>query len=139
LKKFDITLVFEKNAENCRNSQKIVIITSTPGLTDFSWYNMPKRGKIYQLTTKLPIAHLINPVVVKDSKWPYYTYDNIFLSKVLQNIPNWDFWSEKKPSGSPAPNTTFGDSWKLHLSKQYVHTKIFNGLCFGRIKSIKIF
>jgi hypothetical protein len=26
-----ITLVFEKNAENCRKSQKIVIITSTTG------------------------------------------------------------------------------------------------------------
>jgi hypothetical protein len=34
-KKVIITLVFEKNAnffaENCRKSQKIVIITSTPG------------------------------------------------------------------------------------------------------------
>jgi hypothetical protein len=38
----NITLVFEKNAkffaENCRKSQKIVIITSTPGRMD----NWPK-------------------------------------------------------------------------------------------------
>jgi hypothetical protein len=40
-KKLIITLVFEKNAiffaENCQKSQKIVTITSTPGLkrTDF--------------------------------------------------------------------------------------------------------
>jgi hypothetical protein len=35
-KKFIITLVFEKNAnffaENCRKSQKIMIITSTPAI-----------------------------------------------------------------------------------------------------------
>jgi hypothetical protein len=28
-----------------------------PGLPDFSWYKIPKRGKIYQMTTKY-------------SKWP---------------------------------------------------------------------
>jgi hypothetical protein len=30
----------------------------TPGLPDFSWYNIPKRGKIYQIT-------------IKYTKWPY--------------------------------------------------------------------
>jgi hypothetical protein len=25
---------------------------AAPGLPDFSWYDLPKRGKIYQMTTK---------------------------------------------------------------------------------------
>jgi hypothetical protein len=29
-----------------------------PGLSDFSWYNIPKRGKIYQIS-------------IKYTKWPY--------------------------------------------------------------------
>jgi hypothetical protein len=48
-----ITLVFEKNAnffaENCRKSQKIVIITSTPG---------PRQST--QLPEKLYVHHLVS-------------------------------------------------------------------------------
>jgi hypothetical protein len=44
-----ITLVLEKNAkffdEICQKSQKTVIITSTPGLPDFSWCKHAKTGK----------------------------------------------------------------------------------------------
>jgi hypothetical protein len=28
-------------------------------------------------------------------------YTNTFQSKALQNLPNLDFWFEKKPSGNP--------------------------------------
>jgi hypothetical protein len=31
-----------------------------PGLPDFYWYNVPKQGKILQMTTKLPNAHKYN-------------------------------------------------------------------------------
>jgi hypothetical protein len=34
-------------------------ICSYAGLPDFSWYNIPKQGKIYQITTKLPNGHYI--------------------------------------------------------------------------------
>jgi hypothetical protein len=27
------------------------------GLPDFSWHNIPKRGEIYQTSTKLPNGH----------------------------------------------------------------------------------
>jgi hypothetical protein len=29
------------------------------GLSDFSWHNLPKRGKIYQIGTKLPNGHRV--------------------------------------------------------------------------------
>jgi hypothetical protein len=55
------------------------------GLPDFSWYNIPKRGKIYQITTKynkwllnLPIGGEINQIAIK--------YTNIFQYKILQNL-----------------------------------------------------
>jgi hypothetical protein len=64
------------------------------GLPDFSWYNKPKRGKIYQMTTKC-------------NKWPL----NLPIgSKIYHHIPIQDpqkftqnvfFWFENKPSGNP--------------------------------------
>jgi hypothetical protein len=46
------------------------------GLPDFYRYKIPKRGKmyqkLYQMTTKLPNAHKIYPMVVKYSKRPEY-------------------------------------------------------------------
>jgi hypothetical protein len=38
------------------------------GLPDFYWYNIPKRRKIYKITTRLPNAHKICPIVEKYSK-----------------------------------------------------------------------
>jgi hypothetical protein len=65
-------------------------------LPDFSWYNIPKRGKTYQMTTKLPNAHKIHPIVVIYYKGPECMYNNIFHSKILQNIPELRFlvWIE---------------------------------------------
>jgi hypothetical protein len=34
--------------------------------------------------------------------WPNgQKYNNTFYCKTLQNLPNWDFWSENIPSGNP--------------------------------------
>jgi hypothetical protein len=71
-----VTLVFEKNAnffaENWRKSQKIDIITTTPGLSDCSKYNRQKTGKLYQR-----LRLLIN----SDKKWVGIdlTYHAIFF------------------------------------------------------------
>jgi hypothetical protein len=103
--KIFITLVFEKNTnfftENWQKSQKSVIITSTPGLTDFSWCNIPKRGKNYPTTTKY-------------TKWPRISYQMVVnYSKWPQNIPTLSFPRHSKvypnrffcikiiPSGNP--------------------------------------
>jgi hypothetical protein len=35
---------------------------SVAGLPDFPWHNLPKRGKIYHMTTKFPNGHKIFPI-----------------------------------------------------------------------------
>jgi hypothetical protein len=60
-------------------------------LPDFSWHNIPKRGKLYQITTTLPNGHQVYQIAVKYFKKIYQH----FLSKI--NI-NWDYWFENKPS-----------------------------------------
>jgi hypothetical protein len=69
------------------------------GLFSYQKYNIPKRGKIY-LMTKFSNAPKIYPTVVKYCKLPEYisTFSIPRSSKIYSN---WDFWSEKKPSGSP--------------------------------------
>jgi hypothetical protein len=49
-----------------------------PGLPDFSWSKIPKRGKIYQITTKY-----IDQMVIK--------YTKIFHCKTPQNLPKLGF------------------------------------------------
>jgi hypothetical protein len=58
------------------------------------------------MTTKLPNAHKMYPVVVQYSKWSEYitTFSIPRSSKIY---PNWDFWFEKKPSGNPALEAVF--------------------------------
>jgi hypothetical protein len=34
-------------------------IRAGAGLPDFSWYKIPKQGKIYQITTTIPNVHKI--------------------------------------------------------------------------------
>jgi hypothetical protein len=66
-KKLNITLVFEKNAnffaENCRKSQKILIITSTPGI--LHWSVVSKHFSQYR---KQAGELLTNPNVFKHLK-----------------------------------------------------------------------
>jgi L-amino acid N-acyltransferase YncA len=48
--------------------------------TEWPYNNIPNIRKIFQMTIK---------------------YTNIFQSKALQKLPNWDFWFKNKPSGNP--------------------------------------
>jgi hypothetical protein len=69
-------------------------------MPDFYVYNIPKRGKIYQITTKyiklpqnIPNGHKIDFLSL-----------NIPTSSIARPskiYPNCDFWSENKPSGNP--------------------------------------
>jgi protoporphyrinogen oxidase len=63
-----------------------------PELPDFSWFNIPQRRKIYQMTIKytklpqnIPNGHKIYQMATKYAKWP-------------QNMPN--FHNRYVPSGS---------------------------------------
>jgi hypothetical protein len=56
--------------------------------------------KIYQITSKLPIAQKIYTMAVKYSTLSEYI-TTFFIPRSPKMYPNWDFWSEKKPSGNP--------------------------------------
>jgi hypothetical protein len=73
---------------------------SQAGLPDFSWHNIPKQGKIYQVTTTLQNGQRIFQMAVKYSKWPYNipTFPILRPSKIC---PNLDFWFENIPFGNP--------------------------------------
>jgi hypothetical protein len=84
-------------------------------LPDFSWYNIPKREKIYQMTAKHPKRLQNIPNGLKNIPKHYKTYQmdqkinkwshNLPISPVARlskNYPNWEFWFENKPSGNPA-------------------------------------
>jgi DNA-directed RNA polymerase subunit M/transcription elongation factor TFIIS len=58
-----------------------------PGLSDFCWYNIPKRRKNIKWTEKFTKRPQNKP-----------TSSTARTSKIY---PNWDFWSENKPSGNP--------------------------------------
>jgi hypothetical protein len=69
-------------------------------LPDFSFYNTPKRDKIYQMAIKytnwllnIPIGCKMYQMAVKDA--------NIFHSKVLQYMLKLKFLVENIPSGNP--------------------------------------
>jgi hypothetical protein len=53
------------------------------GLPDFSWHNIPKRGKIYQIITPLPNDHKIYLKIFQMS----IKQTGIFHSKALHNLP----------------------------------------------------
>jgi hypothetical protein len=74
----------------------------TTGLPDFSWTMIPKPEK------SIPDEHKMHQMVIKFPKCLYVKYSN--GQKVYQNFhniraskiyPNWNFWSENKPSGNP--------------------------------------
>jgi hypothetical protein len=104
-----------------------------PGLPDFSWYNIPKGGKIYQMTTKY-------------TKWPLHISNgrkidqmNIKCTNIFQRpskiYPNWDYWFENKPPGIPDWNqdqgcrmvyfhTNLGKFWRALEWKMLVYFMI---------------
>jgi hypothetical protein len=63
------------------------LVTLGPGLPDFYCYNIPQRGKIYQITTSLPNDHKTYQMAV--GKISQGTIN--FNSKALQNLPNLGF------------------------------------------------
>jgi hypothetical protein len=87
------------------------------GLPDFSWFNIPKREKIYQITAKN------TQMGTKYTKWPQNIPNGGTVDPMAKNIPtssiarpsnihpNWDFWSENMPSGNPADEL----KGKIHL------------------------
>jgi hypothetical protein len=60
------------------------------GLPDFSLYNIPKMGKIYQMAIKTPNGRNIFQMSIE------YTF---FIPTKIN--PNLDFWFENVPSGNP--------------------------------------
>jgi hypothetical protein len=75
-----------------------------PGLPDFSWYNKPKRGNIYQIIIKytkcqqnVPNGRKIDQMAI--------IYTKIFHCNSLQNLAKVGFWFENMPSGNPAYDT----------------------------------
>jgi hypothetical protein len=65
-------------------------------VADFSRYNTPKWGKIYQMTTKVPNGHKIYHLAVKMAiKIPTSSF-----ARPSKIYPNWDFGFENTPSGN---------------------------------------
>jgi hypothetical protein len=92
-------LVMSRVADR-RHKYPFLLYGRTAGLPDFSWHNIPKRGKIYLITTTLPNGHKILQMAVKYPEWPWNipAFSIIRPSKIY---PNWYFWFENKPSGNP--------------------------------------
>jgi hypothetical protein len=81
----------------------LLFIATGAGLPDFSWYNIPKRGKIYQITIKytkwpqnIPNCRKVDPMAIK--------YSNIFHCKTLQNLPKMVILVWKQIIWQPWPN-----------------------------------
>jgi hypothetical protein len=68
----------------------------------------------YHQITKLPLS------IPNDRKLFQMTikYTSIFHYKALQIYPNWDFWLENKPSGSPGFDPQ-GSPSVMHLRKNF--------------------
>jgi hypothetical protein len=75
-------------------------------LSDFCRHNIPKRGKIYQIATKLPHGHKMYQAAVIYSKWPK-NKPNFSIPRPSKIYPNWDFWFENIPSGNPVLHKYF--------------------------------
>jgi hypothetical protein len=70
------------------------------GLPDFSWYKIPKRGKIYQITTNRTKCQWN---ITKDRKMDQVSikYTNIFHCKTLKNFPKFGFLVWKQTIWQP--------------------------------------
>jgi hypothetical protein len=67
----------------------------------FFWHNIPKRGKIYQITATLPNGHKIYQMTVCKTLQITIKYTSIFYSKVLQNLPKLGFLVWKQTIWQP--------------------------------------
>jgi hypothetical protein len=88
---------------------------SWSGLPDFSWRNIPKRGKIYQIATILRNGHKLYQMTVKYSQCPYNILA-FFILRPHKIYPYWEFWFENKPSGNPAHTCQMIDIYAYHKS-----------------------
>jgi hypothetical protein len=67
--------------------------SSTQGCQIFlDTIHIPKRGKIYKITTKLPNHHKIYQMAIIYVYQMGIKYTNILNSKALQNLPKWVLW-----------------------------------------------
>jgi hypothetical protein len=84
------------------------------GLPDFSFYNIPKRGKLTKLPTNIPNDHNMFHLAEKFTKQPF----NIPTSSIASPskiYPDWDFGFEKIPSGNPGQKAyEQGDQMRLN-------------------------
>jgi hypothetical protein len=74
-------------------------------LPDYSWYNIPKTGKINQIViqfTKLQ-QNISNGNKI-DEMFIKYICRHFPIARPSKIDPVWDFWSENMPSGNPAEN-----------------------------------
>jgi hypothetical protein len=87
------------------------------GLPDFTWYNIPKRVKIYQITTKLPNGHKIYQMAVEILEMGIKCR-NIFHSKSLQKLSILEFlvWKSGNPgSGTKHCSLKLSTAFWIHL------------------------
>jgi hypothetical protein len=75
--------------------EQVPILPKVPGFPDFSWYNIPKQGKIHQITRILRYGEKILPNALIYSKWPLNspTCSTLRPSKL-------EFWFENIPYGN---------------------------------------
>jgi hypothetical protein len=75
------------------NSSIITSLGETSGLPDFSRHNVPKTGKMYQITSTLTNGHKIYQMTLKCT--------NIFHSKGLHNLPKFGILVRKHTIWQP--------------------------------------
>jgi hypothetical protein len=68
-------------------------------LPDFSWYNISKQAKIYQIATKYVYQKAMYQMVVKYSKWPQ-NIQTLFIPRPSKIYPMGIFGFENKPFGN---------------------------------------
>jgi hypothetical protein len=115
-------------------------LLSQPGLPDFSWYNLPKRGKIYHIIAKYT-ATKYN--ATKYTKWQYnvinsYKIYHHFPFQTLKIYPNWDFWFEYTSPGNPGLNNRVPDTFYRHSGPWHQGCQIFLVQTYQNGKNISI-
>jgi hypothetical protein len=98
------------------------IRNSVAGLPDFSWRNIPKRGKLYQNTTKYTKGQQTIPN-------DYKIYQKFLILGLPKKIFFFNFWFENIPFGNPPLEMSYqANIFSLinHLgqSKQSLHLKL---------------
>jgi hypothetical protein len=118
------SLTFSKSNSRFENSNfpesvssQLFFLSSGPGLPDFYRCNTPKRGTIYQMSTKctkwpyyIPFGHKIDKMGIK------IPISSIF--KIFQNLPKLGFlvwkytiWQHCDPGKTSTSFSTFESSW----------------------------